>query len=240
MSDSQDKTPEKFGTVLGYAPGDVPAFSSDYSSVDARLLPTRSSFRSYLDGVYLGFKWQCVEFARRWLYVNCGYIFDDVAMAYDIFELRSVRTVGDRKELPLQAFANGSPRRPEYGCMIIWAEGGEFEHTGHVAIAIEVTDDYVRIAEQNVGHQLWPAGCNWSRQIAARVTEDGEYWLECSFGDAEILGWVIQTEDKAYGEELDSVPVELLNLQARELPAREYQTRSWLNIANEDESAYVS
>jgi len=240
MSDTQDKIPEKFGTVLGFAPGEVPAYSSDYASVDAELLPTRSAFRSYLDGVYLGFKWQCVEFARRWLYVNCGYIFDDVAMAYDIFELRSVRTVSDRKELPLHAFANGSPRRPEYGCMIIWAEGGEFEQTGHVAIAIEVTDDYVRIAEQNVGHQRWPAGCNWSRQIDARVTEDEEYWLECSFGDAKILGWVIQTEDKTFGEELDRVPVELLNLRARELPARAYPTRSWLNIANDDESAYVS
>ncbi len=32
---------------------------------------------------------------------------------------------------------------------MIWLPGGEFEHTGHVAVVIEVTDTEVRVAEQN-------------------------------------------------------------------------------------------
>jgi len=222
------------------APGGVPAYSSDYASVDSKELSSRSAYRSHLDGLYLGYKWQCVEFARRWLYVNKGYIFDDVAMAYEIFGLRSVRRVSDRHLLPYQAFANGSRRHPEPGCLIIWAEGGEFEGTGHVAVAVEVTEDYVRVAEQNVGHRRWQEGCNWAREIGAEVTEDGEFWLECSFGDAEILGWMIQTDDSTYAEELEIVEPQLLELQEREADMQKKLQRSWLNVANEDEKAYVA
>jgi len=67
----------------------------------------------------MGYKWQCVEFARRWLYLNRGYIFDDVAMAYEIFRLRAVRRVHDDVLLPLRAFRNGARRRPEPGCLMV-------------------------------------------------------------------------------------------------------------------------
>ena len=79
--------------------------------LDPRELPDRHSYRSYVDGIYMGYKWQCVEFARRWMYLNKGYIFDDVAMAYDIFRLRSVRVVRNNTHLPLKSFANGSKCR---------------------------------------------------------------------------------------------------------------------------------
>ena len=74
------------GAFYAY-PGGVPAYSCDYDSADDEELPTRQAYRSYIDGVYMGHKWQCVEFARRWLYLNHGYVFDDIAMAYDIFRL---------------------------------------------------------------------------------------------------------------------------------------------------------
>jgi glutathionylspermidine amidase/synthetase len=225
---------------LGYAPGGVPVYSSDYATADDRELPNRHAFRSYLDGIYMGYKWQCVEFARRWLYVNKGWIFDDVAMAYDIFRLRTARLVSANGTLPLQSFVNGSKRWPEPGCLLIWNAGGEFEDTGHVAVVVEVSTGFVRLAEQNVGHLHWPEGRPWAREIRAQVTDDGEYWLECSFGDAEILGWVIQTEDAEHAEK----PVErdraLFNLQARELDDEVTMRRSWLNVANEDEAAYVA
>jgi len=72
-----------FGTLLGYAPGGVAVYSSDYDSASDIEYPKRSAFRHYVDGIYMGYKWQCVEFARRWMYQNCGYIFDDVSMAYE-------------------------------------------------------------------------------------------------------------------------------------------------------------
>ena len=91
MQSGHHKPPAKFGALLGMAPGGVPIYSSDYDSADEREYPTRQSYQSYIDGVFMGYKWQCVEFARRWLYLNKGYIFEDIPMAYDIFDLRHVR-----------------------------------------------------------------------------------------------------------------------------------------------------
>jgi len=235
-----EKKPEPFGTLLGMAPGDVPAYSSDYATADDRQLPNRHAYRSYLDGIFLGYKWQCVEFARRWLYLNKGWIFEDVAMAYDIFRLRTARVIRGAQTLPLHAFANGAKRWPEPGALLIWAAGGEFEDTGHVAIITEVTESYVRVAEQNVHHQLWPVGADWAREIPARVTDEGDYWLRCSFGDAEILGWVIQTGDECHAE--DHVPPDrsLFNLVEQEAPPDPDRKKTWLNVANEDEAAYVA
>ena len=48
-------------------------------------------FRSYIDDEYMGHKWQCVEFARRFLFLNYGVVFTDVGMAWEIFSLRFLR-----------------------------------------------------------------------------------------------------------------------------------------------------
>lgn len=235
-----DDQPAPFGTLLGVAPGDVPAYSSDYDTADDRLLPNRHAYRSYLDGIYMGYKWQCVEFARRWLYVNRGYIFDDVAMAYEIFRLRSVRVVKDDVLLPLRSFRNGARRHPEPGCLLIWSEGGEFERTGHVAVVTEVFSDRIRLAEQNVGHRVWLPGRDYSREIPARVTEDGAYWVRCSFDDARILGWVIQTDDDTHAEPLTELDPRVFNLVPGRVPDRGRARATWLNVANPDEAAYVA
>jgi glutathionylspermidine amidase/synthetase len=231
----------KFGTVLGIAPGNVPAYSSDYDTADDKELPNRHAYQSYIDEVFLGYKWQCVEFARRWLYLNKGYVFDDVAMAYEIFHLRFVRMINGDDLLSLHSFRNGSKRWPEHGCMLIWSEGGQFKMTGHVAIVTEVTSTYLRIVEQNVGDQTWPNGRNYAREIKATVDEEGGYWLECNFGDSTILGWVIQTDDPVGAEQFVEDDSRLFILQMRELAKKsKEQQHTWLNVANQDEKAYVS
>lgn len=240
MTSISDSPPAPFGTLLGVAPGGVEVFSSDYDTADDRLLPNRSAYRSYLDGIYMGYKWQCVEFARRWLYVNRGWILDDVAMAYEIFRLRMIRDIRNNRLLPLNAFRNGSRRHPESGCLMVWSEGGEFERTGHVAVVTEVFEDRIRLAEQNVGHGIWPAGRNFAREIPARITEDGAYWVRCTFGDAIILGWVIQTDDAALAEPLLEPDRRLFQIHARRVPSATDGQASWLNVANPDEAAYVA
>lgn len=232
--------PAPFGTLLGVAPGDVPAYSSDYETADERKLPNRSAYRSYLDGIYMGYKWQCVEFARRWMYINRGLIFDDVAMAYEIFQLRTIRDVRNDRDLPLRAFRNGSKRHPEPGCLMIWSEGGEFERTGHVAVVTEVHTDRVRLAEQNVGHRMWGEGRNWAREIPARITDDDGYWLRCSFGDASILGWVVQTDDDTRAEKEVMVDPRLFEVRTDRVADTGQSRISWLNVANPDEAAYVA
>ncbi|TMN95348.1 bifunctional glutathionylspermidine amidase/synthase [Pseudoalteromonas sp. S558] len=228
-----------FGTLLGYALGNVAVYSSDYDTADEGTYPNRSAYRSYLDGIYMGYKWQCVEFARRWMYLNHGYIFDDIAMAYDIFELRSVRDVSSQNRLPLNAFKNGAKHHPQVGSLLIWEEGGEFEETGHVAVVVEVHEDKIRLAEQNVGHQIWPKDQSWCRELKAKVTKDGDYWIECSYSDATILGWMTQTDKTEYAEPTSELNKDLFTIEAHKAADTGQANKSWLNIANDDEAAYV-
>lgn len=240
MKSQTDSPPAPFGAMLGTAPGNVPVFSSDYDTADDRLLPDRSAYRHYLDGIYMGYKWQCVEFARRWMYLNKGWIFDDVAMAYEIFRLRKIHDVKNNRQLPLRAFRNGAGRPPEPGCLLIWQDGGEFERTGHVAVVTEVYPDRVRLVEQNVRNHVWPEGHHYSREIIARQTDDGGFWLRCSYSDATIIGWVIQTDDDRHAETLESIDPRLFDIQATRLALSPGLQSSWLNIANPDEAAYVA
>ncbi len=144
---------------------DVPVYSSDYATADTKEFPNRQAYRSFVDGIFMGYKWQCVEFVRRWLYVNKRYVFDDIPMAYDIFRLRTVKKLSDNSLLPLHSFKNGARRRPEPGCLLIWEPVGEFAITGHVAIVTEVHDEYLRFADQNDENHVWPKGQNYSRQL---------------------------------------------------------------------------
>lgn len=236
--------PASFGTVLGMAPGNVPVHSSDYDSADRSVLRSRQDFRSQLDGVYLGHKWQCVELARRWMYLNKGYIFDDIAMAYDIFRLRDVRMVADGRLLPLQSIRNGAKRPPEPGCLMIWNEGGEFDVTGHVAVVTEVLADRVRCVEQNVEDTVWPEGHTWSRELPMRRDRDGGYWVDCTFHDASILGWVIQSDDPAHAEaDLEGNPglfeLHYHTLASGRHAGQEKSSQDWLDMTDPKQHAYV-
>ena len=227
-----------FGTVLGYAPGGVAIYSSDYDSLDSEEFPDDASLRSYLGNEYMGYKWQCVEFARRFLYLNYGRVFTDVRMAYEIFALRYLRQVVNDDILPLQAFANGSARPPVSGALLIWQQGGEFEQTGHVAVITRVYADKIQIAEQNVIHSPLPAGQQWTRELVLR-RDSGNYFIEDTFKDTEILGWMIQTCDS-----IDSLPApetaaDSLAIRAKRLPDTGQFSGEWLDNNRPIEHAYM-
>ncbi|WP_158969207.1 glutathionylspermidine synthase family protein [Paraglaciecola sp. L3A3] len=228
-----------FGEALGIAPGGVISYSSDYDTADDAIYPSRSHFRSYIDGIYMGYKWQCVEFARRWLYINKGYIFNDVAMAYEIFRLNYVRDLVNNTELSLHSFQNGSQRRPEAGCLLIWDEGGEFEETGHVAIITEVFDDKIRIVEQNQDFGKWPNEQDFSREIKAKIGNKNDYWLHCPSGKSTILGWVMQTGDPKHAVLFDVPDKQSFNILSCSAKDNGKVNSPWLNIANDDENAFV-
>lgn len=241
MKHSHAITPAPFGTVLGHGPGGTEVYSSDYDSVDRETMPTRQSFHSVVDGVYMGFKWQCVELARRWMYQNRGYVFEDIAMAYDIFRLRQVKVIADGSTLPLHSFRNGSIRPPDPGCLLIWNEGGEFEVTGHVAVVTEVLPDCVRCIEQNVHDSVWPDGQNWSRELPRRRASDGGCWLDCTYPDASILGWVIQTDDATGAEtELADDPALFgIKRQTLETVPDEAGETAWLDPSDPIDANYI-
>ncbi len=231
---------EKFGTVLGIAPGNVPVYSSDYASADETEFPNRKAYRSFTDGIFMGYKWQCVEFVRRWLYINKQYIFDDIPMAYDIFRLRNVKKLSDDTRLPLRSFKNGARRRPEPGCLLIWDAAGEFEITGHVAIVTEVQDAYVRIAEQNVDNDVWPEGQSFSRQLKAKTDEDGGYWIEPGLENDSILGWVIQTDNDTFSEEIADIDRGIFRPLMDTVDDTGQSNAPWVDTSNPAGAAYVA
>ncbi len=231
---------EEFGTILGMAPGNVPVYSSDYASADHKQFPNRKAYRSFVDGIFMGYKWQCVEFVRRWLYFNRRYVFEDVSMAYDIFRLRNVRKLSDDSMLPLHSFRNGAKRHPESGSLLIWEAAGEFELTGHVAVVTEVDNNFIRIAEQNVDNKAWPEARNFSRQLAVSITVEGGYLIDPGQEGDSILGWVIQTSDATYSEDIADIDMTLFRplLDSLETPAPGDST--WIDTAHPAGAAYVA
>ncbi len=231
---------EKFGTVLGVAPGNVAVYSSDYDSADPAEFPNRQAYRSFLDGVFMGYKWQCVEFARRWLYLNRDYVFADIPMAYDIFRLRSVKKKSDGGELPLFSFKNGARRAPEVGSLLIWAAAGEFAITGHVAIVTEVANDYVRVAEQNVDNRKWPEGQTFARELAVRTTEDGGFWIDPGLEDDVILGWVVQADDNTFAEDIADIDMGIFRPLIASVEDTGQSDSPWIDTSHPAGKAYAA
>lgn len=132
--------------------------------------------------IYSGIKWQCVEFARRWLIRNRGWTFGDVNTAADIWKLDTYTRLADGTELFVTNHLNGSKQKPRRGDLLIYAK--EFLGTGHVAVVVEVNaaQGYLRVGEQNFENRKWPA--SYARTIPL-LKKDGRYWLL----DAYLLGW---------------------------------------------------
>lgn len=238
MTVEQPQQHAPFGTLLGYAPGGVAIYSSDYDSLDSEEFPDDASLRSYLGNEYMGYKWQCVEFARRFLYLNYGVVFTDVRMAYEIFDLRFLRQVVNDDILPLQAYANGSSRPPVPGALLIWQQGGEFEQTGHVAVITRVFADRVQIVEQNVIHHALPAGQQWTRELPMQQ-HAGKYWLQDTFDDTEILGWMIQTCDSVEALPAPVTEPHLLDIHSQRVRDPQRLSSPWLDDQQPLEHAYM-
>lgn len=126
--------------------------------------------------------------------------FESIDMAYEGFDLNSFIQLPSMNEIPIECIKNGSTevsKRPSYGNVIIWNEGGFFRHTGHIGIITEATDAYVRIAEQNYDDLYWPQGRNYSRELPVRIGADGSYFIIDSSlpeysncGKTSVRGWI--------------------------------------------------
>jgi hypothetical protein len=189
-----------YGAIMGYAPGNIPAYSCDYEYIEkAKFNPkSQNSYRHEVDGYYYGYKYQCVEFARRWLIHAMGVTFGDIRMAYQIFDLPHAICVRDSSPVAWKAIPNGSSPKPVRGSVMIWTEDGEFERTGHVAIVTDVSDNWVRVAEQNVDDEFWAPDHDYARELAADFDpETGNFMVHETWGKkgGKIRGWMMFPDD---------------------------------------------
>ena len=167
---------QPYGAVLGVSSQEVKAYSNCQSQC---LNPESSLF----DGIYTGIKWQCVEYARRWLLIHKGAVYGDVETAADIWhEIDHLTDVATNKKIPLESFLNGSKHPPGVGDLLIYARA--LYNTGHVAVITNVDFEkgLIEVGEQNYSNDLWPD--DYARTI--KFIKNGEnFWLL----DGYLLGW---------------------------------------------------
>ena len=210
----------EFGTLLGYA-NDVPAYSNcndEHTSWESHFVDHDHGHTAEPidDHFEVGMKWQCVEYARRYLFLKEHVAFGDVDSAFHIWDLKYVyprkllaedKTVRNEKPdngVPLQRFQNGRTRfSPIMNDILIWRQQEGMPH-GHIAVVVgmhvgENGDHFVEIAEQN--HDSLPWGVkNYSRALLLTDNRQGvnvpnpphiplTFRLHDPDGK-EILGWM--------------------------------------------------
>ena len=165
-----------YGTVLGQSPRGIEAYSNCQSDC-VIFEPNR------WNGIYTGIKWQCVEYARRWLLVNTGAVYGDVDVAADIWDkIDHLTEIKTDRLIPLEARLNGSTQLPEVGDLLVYAKA--FQGTGHIAVVtvVDVDNGLIEVGEQNYNNEPWPD--DYARKILF-IRHGGNYWLL----DAYLLGW---------------------------------------------------
>ena len=105
-----------------------------------------SDEENYVNGHFTGLKWQCVEYARRWLITVKGVTFDKVNNATDIWSLQKA-TLLNLKQVD---FINAPITEiPPIGALLIYRKSATFPK-GHVAVVVKVhPNGEVDVAEQN-------------------------------------------------------------------------------------------
>jgi hypothetical protein len=166
-----------FNEVEGVASGNVPAYSNKYTG-------RHYGGRHHVFGIFTGYQWQCVEFARRWLILRKTCTFMDIPCACNIWQdVPYIERVTDGQRFRLRPVANGAPQPPKKDSLLIYSRNQKMPY-GHVAIITDVTADRVHIAEQNNLYFYWPG--DYARQERLRC-ENGMYYID---DEDPIYGWM--------------------------------------------------
>ncbi|KAG5490587.1 hypothetical protein JKF63_00707 [Porcisia hertigi] len=101
--------------------------------------------------IYTGFRYQCVEYARRFLLLTTGCLFDSCGRASEIYAMNHITHVETGAQYALHHHHNDgtATQRPEPGDVIIYPYHPKMTPWGHVGIISFVDDGRVGIAEQN-------------------------------------------------------------------------------------------
>lgn len=159
--------------------------------------------RHYYHGIFLGYKWESIEFARRWLLMRKTCVFPNIPQAADLWsQLKTVERVTDGRQFPLIFHRNGSSVKPIRDSLLVYPRSSDLPH-GHVAIICDVLPNFIRVAEQNYEYYNWSN--NYSREIPIVYKNNG-YYIE---DEHEVYGW-IEIEDIEQLEPLDERKLDLI------------------------------
>ncbi|CAF1138528.1 unnamed protein product [Adineta ricciae] len=194
-STSANRTLAPYNAIVGYASNNVEAYSNGNDSFI-------SDEYSYLYGVFMGIKWQCVEYARRWLFQRKGCSFASVEGAADMWtQLDEVQRVEDKRCFPLRKYPNGSPSRPANESLLIYNRSATSMPYGHVAVIVDVLSDVIRVAEENWDFYYWMG--NYSREIPYELISGG-YFIRDNY---PIIGWMSIIDVQNQTKPLDQMSI---------------------------------
>ncbi|HBJ2608954.1 CHAP domain-containing protein [Clostridium botulinum] len=99
------------------------------------------------DGYYYGYKWQCVEYVKRFYYKVKDHKMPDVyGNAKDFFDINTEQGHLNKRRGLIQ-YRNGENEKPKVDDLLVFTDT-EF---GHVVIVTEVGNDYIEVIQQNIG-----------------------------------------------------------------------------------------
>ncbi|MBX9703733.1 MAG: CHAP domain-containing protein [Silvanigrellaceae bacterium] len=173
-----------FGTKIGENSG-VPAYSNCKPLCVNPEPHQEEALGQKNEKIYTGIKWQCVEYARRWLVKNKHVIFGSVDFAFEIFNLTHVTSVNNKDvKFCLKRFVNNQTSEyPQRGDLLIY--GKEHFGTGHIAIIVGLGKNFVTVAEENYFNDKWHATNEYARKILLSNTQD-----KVRIHDTDVLGWM--------------------------------------------------
>lgn len=170
-------TPSNFGRILGYVNGVAVRSNGNTSYV--------SYLNNYVNNKYMGMKWQCVEFARRYTYLKRGYLIPSISGKTGTAKL----IWNNLSALGLSKADNGGKNRPRVGDLV-FSTYGTNGHVGVITgapISISRTGTYTI----TIGHQNWSStNPTISRRLTVtRVNGSLRYTLEGFSSSYTIRGW---------------------------------------------------
>ncbi|SFC47365.1 CHAP domain-containing protein [Clostridium uliginosum] len=127
------------------------------------------------DGYYYGYKWQCVEYIKRFYYEVKGHKMPNVyGNAKDFFD-EDIENGHLNEKRGLVQYKNGEDEKPKVDDLLVFTD----TTYGHVVIISEVGDNYIEVIQQNMGES--------SRDIFDLECKNGKYYIG---GKREPAGWL--------------------------------------------------
>ncbi|KAF0692951.1 hypothetical protein As57867_015941, partial [Aphanomyces stellatus] len=187
------------GAVLGTCHG-VDGYNCNYRNIDDDDEDDDGSH--YLDGLYTGAKWQCVEYARRYWITNRGIYLPSIPHAAHIWtRVTHATRLDDESPVHLQKLPNHGSEKPAVGDLLVY-KSTPGQYVGHVAVVVDVLEKtpgrwVVHVAEQNqYNNRLWKGG-HYSDELKLKVDslDDGSVSYSIKHTDRDLVldGWVRPT-----------------------------------------------
>ena len=144
-----NKYQNNFGDIIGTFNG-----VNSYSNKENKANKTNLLDVNYHNGIYTGVKWECVEYARRYLQITKGITFNNVDSAFEIPQAKFTKLDG----------SNVYPHNKlEIGSLIVWDK--YYEHDapdGHVGVISSIHNNGISVGEQNYDNKTFPRFISWN------------------------------------------------------------------------------